>query len=201
LYRVLYMEPHLGEEFPATVTSVAERGIGISLRDEYVEGYLPLDSLTDDVYRFDRERQMVVARQRRQTIGFGQRLVAQLVKADRWAQRIEFIVKRWSWDAPTPGEKSRGHQQPAGQGHASSHRGTKQAHASSGKSRAGKSASGTAKRGGAKPGAAKQISMKLDTATPAKSTRSGGRAKLAQAVGAAKRGKPGKGRAASKKRR
>jgi len=98
LYRVLYLEPHLGEEFPAAVVSVAERGLGIALRDEFVEGFLPLETLTDDAYRFDRERQVLVGRNRRQTITFGQRLVAQLVRADRMSQRLEFVLKRWNWE-------------------------------------------------------------------------------------------------------
>ena len=104
LYRVLYLEPHLGEEFPATVVSVAERGLGIALRDEFVEGFLPMEALTDDAYRFDRERQALVGRNRRQVIAFGQRLVAQLVRADRMAQKLDFALKRWSWE-PAAGGK------------------------------------------------------------------------------------------------
>ncbi len=113
LYRVLYLEPHLGEEFPAAVVSVAERGLAISLRDEFVEGFLPLDALTDDSYRFDRERQVLVARNRRQTVGFGQRLVAQLARADRLTQKLEFVLKRWHWD-PEPGDPLREQRKPHG---------------------------------------------------------------------------------------
>jgi ribonuclease R len=100
LYRVLYLEPNLGEEFAATVTGVTEKGLTIGLRDEFIDSMLPVFALTDAEYRFDRERQVLVGRNRR-TVAFGQRLVVQLVKADRYAQRLEFAFRRWGWETPT----------------------------------------------------------------------------------------------------
>ena len=97
LYRVLYLEPSLGEEFPATVTQVSDKGPTISLRDEFIEALLPTSALTDGDYRFDRERQVLVGRHRR-TVGIGQRLVVQLVRADRYAARLEFAFRRWGWE-------------------------------------------------------------------------------------------------------
>lgn len=97
LYRVLYLEPSLGEEFPATVTGVSDKGLTISLRDEFIDSLLPTAALTDGDYRFDGERQVLVGRNRR-TVGIGQRLVVQLVRADRYAARLEFAFRRWGWE-------------------------------------------------------------------------------------------------------
>jgi ribonuclease R len=99
LYRVLYLEPSLGEEFPVTVTGVSEKGLTLSLRDEFIESLLPTSALSDSDYRFDRERQVLVGRNRRH-VGFGERLVVQLARADRYAARLEFAFRRWGWEAP-----------------------------------------------------------------------------------------------------
>jgi ribonuclease R len=108
LYRVLYLEPHLGEEFPVTVTGASEKGLTVSLRDEFIESMLPTSALTDSDYRFDRERQVLVGRNRRH-VGFGERLVVQLARADRYAARLEFAFRRWGWEAQgaAPGAKAK----------------------------------------------------------------------------------------------
>jgi ribonuclease R len=115
LYRVLYMEPRLGEEFAGRVVGLSERGLNVALRDEFVEGYLPLDLLRDDHYRFDARRNVLEGSRRRQHIGLGQRLVLRLVKAERHTQQMEFAWVRWGWDdAPedSPGQAKPPHPKP-----------------------------------------------------------------------------------------
>jgi ribonuclease R len=100
LYRVLYMEPRVGEDFAAKVTGISERGLFVSLRDEFVEGFLPLDTLRDDVYRFDAHRNVIEGRRRRHKIGLGNRLSVKLVRADRLTQKLEFSWVAWGDSAP-----------------------------------------------------------------------------------------------------
>ncbi|HEX7927654.1 MAG TPA: VacB/RNase II family 3'-5' exoribonuclease, partial [bacterium] len=102
LYRVLYMEPRVGEDFAAKVTGISERGLLVSLRDEFVDGFLPLDALRDDVYRFDARRNVIEGRRRQHKIGLGNRLTVKLVRADRLTQQLEFGWVAWGDSAAKP---------------------------------------------------------------------------------------------------
>lgn len=109
LYRVLYMEPRVGEDFAAKVTGISERGLVVSLRDEFVDGFLPLDALHDDVYRYDPGRGVAEGRRRGRRIGLGQPVVVKLGRADRLTQQLEFGWVAWGDTLPpAPSPKREG---------------------------------------------------------------------------------------------
>ncbi|MCZ6472706.1 MAG: ribonuclease R [SAR324 cluster bacterium] len=97
LYRVIYMEKFVGEEFSAEVTGLSRRGLFVALRAHYVEGLLPIDLLPRDQYRFDARSQVLRATRTRRMIGLGERLTVQLARAERITQQIEFAFVDWGW--------------------------------------------------------------------------------------------------------
>lgn len=99
LYKVLYMEPRLGEEFAATVIGVSERGAWVRLRDEPVEGLLAGEDLPGKNLRFDRDRNRLVGRAN--SVGIGDRMTVMLARAERLTQRLDFSFVRWGWEEDT----------------------------------------------------------------------------------------------------
>jgi ribonuclease R len=97
LYKVLYMEPFLGESFPAQVTGLSAKGLWVSLRDHFAEGFVPLSLLPDDHYRFDAQRNVLRGRRRRREIRFGEQLTVQRARAERMTQELEFAFNAWGW--------------------------------------------------------------------------------------------------------
>ena len=91
------MEQFLGQDLAATVTGVSRRGLFLALRDHFAEGLLPLELLGDQ-YRFDAQRGALIGRKQGRQIAVGERLTAQLVRADRLVQELEFGLSRWGWE-------------------------------------------------------------------------------------------------------
>ena len=102
LYKVLYMEPRTGETFPARVAGVSERGLWLRLRDEPIDGLLPMGALPMAPPRYDRERNRLMPKGKGPGIGIGDRLQVLLARTDRLTQTIEFALHGWGW----PGEKA-----------------------------------------------------------------------------------------------
>lgn len=100
LYKVLYMEPRLGETFKALVSGVSARGLRLSLADPFVEGLLPVSLLPHDRYLRDPRRNVLRSSGEKQDIGFGERLTVQLARADRMTQELEFSFWDWGWEQP-----------------------------------------------------------------------------------------------------
>ena len=50
--KMKFMEQHLGEEFDGLIVSVTKFGMFVELNDMFIEGLVPLGSLTDDHYLY-----------------------------------------------------------------------------------------------------------------------------------------------------
>lgn len=97
LYRVLYMEGFVGQEFEATVSGIGGRGLWVRPREHFVEGLLPMALLPDDRYRFDARRGVLRPSRGKRIIAFGQRMTVQLIRAERLSQELEFGFAGWDW--------------------------------------------------------------------------------------------------------
>jgi ribonuclease R len=112
LYKVLYMEPRLGETFPATVSGVNERGLFLGLRDHPVDGLLPLDRIPGPRRRVDRQRNLLLAGGKK-PVGLGDQVTVLLARTDRLAQQLEFAFVAWGWaagdgrESPAPTRRKR----------------------------------------------------------------------------------------------
>ncbi len=105
LFKVLVMQPSLGDTFRGTVTGVAERGIWVELEEPFVDGFLPLESLPFDRYQVDKERQSLRGLKSNREIRLGDRLAVQSARADPLTRTLEFGFLHWGWEQRPPPAK------------------------------------------------------------------------------------------------
>ena len=103
LYKVLYLERRMGETFPATVRGVSERGLWVRLRDEPIDGLVPMAAIPIATPRYDRGRNRLITHGKQPNIGIGDQLRVTLARADRLTQQIEFAFLGWHWE---PGHRA-----------------------------------------------------------------------------------------------
>ena len=72
--KVKFMEQRIGEEFDGLIISVTKFGIFVELTDLFVEGLVPLDSLTDDRYTYHENTRQIIGQRNRRIYSLGQRL-------------------------------------------------------------------------------------------------------------------------------
>jgi ribonuclease R len=88
--RVWFMKDKVGEEYEGFIIDITPYGLRIQLRDIFVEGFLPLSYMTDDYYRFDRERYCFTARHSRKTYTIGNELVVRVERVDIEGREVFF---------------------------------------------------------------------------------------------------------------
>ncbi|MBI4460959.1 MAG: VacB/RNase II family 3'-5' exoribonuclease [Acidobacteria bacterium] len=87
-----FMRQKLGEEFDALIISVTKSGFFVELADLFVEGLVPIETLTDQQYVYrERERQWVGERTRRR-FRIGDRLRVRLDRAGTPGEKMNFSV-------------------------------------------------------------------------------------------------------------
>ena len=90
--QVRLMAEKLGQEFDSRITGLINSGIFVQIDDPYVEGMIPLESLTDDLYEYNEERMIVSGKKKKQVLRIGDKIRVQVVRADLDRRQIEFQV-------------------------------------------------------------------------------------------------------------
>ncbi len=90
-FQVLYIKEHIGEEFDGKVNGVIDRGIFVQLTENYCEGFVPFETMSD---RFELGENRLVATGRRSgmKLQMGTKLRVQIVSADPDSRRIEMAL-------------------------------------------------------------------------------------------------------------
>ena len=101
--KLKFMEQHLGEEFEGLVVSVTKFGMFVELKDLFVEGLVPLATLTDDRYQFHDNTRQIIGQRTRKTYSLGDRVRVLVDRIDHIQKRIQFAVI----EERTPGAKRR----------------------------------------------------------------------------------------------
>ena len=87
-----FMRDRLGDEFDALITSVGKFGFFVELIELFIEGIVPIETLTDQRYFFrEQERQWVGERTRRR-FRIGDRLQVQLDRVGEMGGKMAFSV-------------------------------------------------------------------------------------------------------------
>jgi ribonuclease R len=94
LKKVEFMERHLGESFAGTITGVAAFGFFVTLEAFFVEGLVHVSALQDDFYHFREREHSLVGDRVHKRYRLGDRLEVQVVRVDKEARHIDFIVSR-----------------------------------------------------------------------------------------------------------
>lgn len=88
--KVWFMKDRLGESFRATVVKASSFGLSVRLRDFYVEGVIPVSSLTDDYYVFSDSGLSLKGRRTKRTFSIGQQLEVRLDSINEDRRELHF---------------------------------------------------------------------------------------------------------------
>jgi ribonuclease R len=98
--KVKFMEKHVGEDFDGLIISVTKFGFFVELTDLFVEGLVPLDSLTDDHYTYHENTREIIGQRSYKIYSMGQRVRVLLARVDPVEKKIQFALLETRVSAP-----------------------------------------------------------------------------------------------------
>ena len=90
--KVKFMEDRVGEDFDGLVISVTKFGFFVELNDLFIEGLVPLDSLTDDRYVFHENTREIIGHRNHKIYRMGQKIRVLVDRIDPVEKKIQFAV-------------------------------------------------------------------------------------------------------------
>ncbi len=90
--KVKFMQDRVGEDFDALIISVTKFGFFVELTDLFVEGLVPLATLTDDRYTYHENTREIIGQHSRKTYALGQKVHVLLDRIDPVEKKLQFAV-------------------------------------------------------------------------------------------------------------
>jgi ribonuclease R len=90
--KVKFMQSRIGEDFDGLITSVTKFGLFVELTDLFVEGLVPLNTLTDDRYTYHENTRQIIGQRSRKTYNLGDRLRVLVDRIDPVEKKIQFAI-------------------------------------------------------------------------------------------------------------
>ncbi len=90
--KVKFMQDRVGEDFDGLITSVTKFGFFVELTDLFVEGLVPLNTLTDDRYTYHENTREIIGQRSRKTYRLGQKMRVLVDRIDPVEKKIQFAV-------------------------------------------------------------------------------------------------------------
>ncbi|HEY6371938.1 MAG TPA: VacB/RNase II family 3'-5' exoribonuclease [Candidatus Sulfotelmatobacter sp.] len=90
--KVKFMQDRVGEDFDGLITSVTKFGFFVELTDLFIEGLVPLNSLTDDRYTYHENTREIIGQRSRKVYSLGQRIRVLVDRIDPVEKKIQFAV-------------------------------------------------------------------------------------------------------------
>ena len=90
--KIKFMQDRVGEDFSAMILSATKYGLFVELDDLYVEGLVPLHTLTDDRYSFRENSREICGDRHGRCYRLGQRVRVLLDRVDRMQKRLQFAI-------------------------------------------------------------------------------------------------------------
>ncbi|HEY5174574.1 MAG TPA: RNB domain-containing ribonuclease [Terriglobales bacterium] len=90
--KVKFMGERMGEEFAGLIVSVTKFGLFVELIDMFIEGLVPLASLTDDRYQYHENTRQIIGQRGRKTYSLGNPVRVLVDRIDRMQKRIQFAL-------------------------------------------------------------------------------------------------------------
>jgi len=90
--KVKFMEDRVGEDFDGLIISVTKFGFFVELTDLFIEGLVPLDSLTDDRYTYHENTREIIGQRNRRIYSLGQKIRVLVDRIDPVEKKIQFAV-------------------------------------------------------------------------------------------------------------
>jgi ribonuclease R len=90
--KVKFMQDRVGEHFDGLIISVTKFGFFVELTDLFVEGLVPLNTLTDDRYTYHENTREIIGQRSRKTYRLGQKIRVLVDRIDPVEKKIQFAV-------------------------------------------------------------------------------------------------------------
>ncbi len=90
--KIRFMEEKLGEEFDALIISVTRFGFFVELVDLFVEGLVPLATLTGDRFTFRENTRQIIGERSKKRYSLGDSVRVLLDRIDRVQRKLQFAV-------------------------------------------------------------------------------------------------------------
>ena len=90
--KVKFMQDRVGEDFDGLIISVTKYGFFVELTDLFVEGLVPLASLSDDRYTFHENTREIIGQRGRKIYSLGQKVRVLVDRIDPVEKKIQFAV-------------------------------------------------------------------------------------------------------------
>ena len=87
-----FMEQHIGELFDGLIVSVTKFGMFVELSEMFVEGLVPLATLTNDHYQYNENTRQIIGQRSRQTYSMGDPIRVIVDRIDHMHRRVQFAV-------------------------------------------------------------------------------------------------------------
>ncbi len=90
--KMKFMEERVGDDFDGLVVSVTKFGMFVELNDMFIEGLVPLASLSDDHYLYHENTRQIIGQRNRKAYSLGDPIRVLVDRIDRMQRRIQFAV-------------------------------------------------------------------------------------------------------------
>jgi ribonuclease R len=90
--KVKFMEDRVGEDFDGLIVSVTKFGLFVELTDLFVEGLVPLSTLTDDRYTYHENTKQIIGQRSRRTFSLGDQVRVLVDRIDPVQKKIQFAL-------------------------------------------------------------------------------------------------------------
>ena len=88
--QVEFMLDKIGENFEGHISGIARWGIFVELVGTKVEGMIPLNSMDDDIYRYDERKNQIVGQRHKEVFEFGDKVNVKVHGADLIQKQLDF---------------------------------------------------------------------------------------------------------------
>jgi ribonuclease R len=105
--KVKFMQERVGEDFDGLIISVTKFGFFVELTDLFIEGLVPLGSLTDDRYSYHENTREIIGFRNRRIYSMGQKVRVLVDRIDPVEKKIQFAVLEPEKPSQSPHKKSR----------------------------------------------------------------------------------------------
>jgi ribonuclease R len=90
--KMKFMQERIGEEFDGLIISTTKFGFFVELSDLFIEGLVPLATLTDDRYQYHENTRQIIGQRTRKTYSLGDPVRVLVDRIDRMQRKIQFAV-------------------------------------------------------------------------------------------------------------
>lgn len=90
--KVKFMQERVGEDFDGLIISVTKFGFFVELTDLFVEGLVPLSTLSDDRYTYHENTREIIGQRSRKIYSLGQKVRVIVDRIDPVEKKIQFAV-------------------------------------------------------------------------------------------------------------